>query len=201
MEDRFRDRLKREFEQRCAANSRYSLRAFAAFLGTDHSTLSQILRSQRPLALGRIRTWAKKLDLEPEVTSAYVAAEHLPDAQTAARDSQLRHWTAEASAIFMQPLHWKIFKLCAEKPSSASRGQVWGTKSVADQCEATVDEVNIAFQRLLRLGLLQTNAEGRWLVTTGNKVKSEREFQKLALTRVREKAAEYSVKLPATLRP
>src|SRR3954468_19740013 len=73
VEERFRNRLQREFDQRRQANERYSLRAFAAFLGTDHSTLSQILRSQRPLPLTRMRSWAKKLGLDSETTAAYVA--------------------------------------------------------------------------------------------------------------------------------
>lgn len=194
MEDRFRDRLKREFEQRRSVNSRYSLRAFATFLGTDHSTLSQIMRSKRPLPLSRIRSWAKKLGLEPEVAAAYVAAEHLPDSQTLARDNQVRHWTAEASAIFMQPLHWQVFQLCGKRSSKTD------SRKVAEQCGATVDQVNIVFQRLLRLELLRTDEDGRWLATLGSKVRSEREFQKVALTRVREKAAEYRVKLPTSLR-
>jgi len=87
VEDRFRDRLQREFDQRRQANARYSLRAFAAFLGTDHSSLSQILRSQRPLPLRRIRSFSRKLGLDAEVTAAYIASEHLPDAQSAARES------------------------------------------------------------------------------------------------------------------
>jgi hypothetical protein len=44
-------------------NARYSLPAFAAFLGTDHSTLQQILRGTRRAPAG------------------YIAKEHVPDAQ------------------------------------------------------------------------------------------------------------------------
>ncbi len=194
VEPRFRDRLQSEFEQRRKANARYSMRAFAAFLGTDHSTLSQILRSRRKLPLTRIRSWAKRLGIEPEVIAAYVAAEHLPDPLTAARESQLRHWTAEASAILMLPVHWHLFRLCGtRKFRSDSR---W----IAAETGATVDEVNMAFQRLLRIGLLQTTSDGHWVVTAEARVKSEREFQQLALRRIREKAAEFSVKLPVTLR-
>ncbi|HEY6305853.1 MAG TPA: hypothetical protein VI488_05250 [Candidatus Angelobacter sp.] len=43
----FRQRLEQEFKVRREKNARYSLRAFAAPLGTDHSTLSQILRAGR----------------------------------------------------------------------------------------------------------------------------------------------------------
>ncbi|MFL6758972.1 helix-turn-helix domain-containing protein [Sphingomonas sp.] len=41
--------LEREFERRRARNPCYSLRAFARDLGCDHSTLSQWIRSKRPL--------------------------------------------------------------------------------------------------------------------------------------------------------
>jgi hypothetical protein len=194
VEERFRARLQREFDERRQANARYSLRAFAAFLTTDHSTLSQILRSQRPIPLTNIRTWAKKLGIEPELTAAYVAAEHLPDPQSAARESQVRHWTAEASAVVMNPVHWRIFDLCR---THAVPGD---SRSISAQTGDSIDDVNIAFSRLLRLGLLRTTEKGRWTVTTGDSIKTEKQFHRLALIRVREKAAEFSVKLPATLR-
>jgi hypothetical protein len=194
VEERFRDRLQREFEQRRTANARYSLRAFAKFLGSDHSTLSQILRLQRPLPLGRIRSWAKKLGLSSEVTAAYVAAEHLPDAKTEARQKQVRHWTAEASAIILQPVHWEIFRLCRSRSFKAD------CRWIAEQSGSTVDEVNVAFARLLRLELVSTLPNGQWLAASGTKATSEREFQKIALTRVREKAAEDRVELSPALR-
>lgn len=43
----FRARLRQEFESRRRKNPRYSLRALAMFLNTDHSTLAQILRGAR----------------------------------------------------------------------------------------------------------------------------------------------------------
>src|SRR5260221_3622117 len=136
MRERFRDRLQREFEQRREKNQRYSLRAFAALLGADHSTLSQILRAQRPLPLGRLRSWSKKLGLDAEEAAAYVAAEHLPYGLTYARDNQVRHWTAEAMAVLMEPAHWKIFRLCGEPEFQPD------SRWVARRIGATVDEVN-----------------------------------------------------------
>jgi len=194
MEERFQARLQREFEDRRKANARYSLRAFATFLGTDHSTLSQILRSQRELPLASVRKWAKKLGIEPELVAAYVAAEHLPDPQSTARESQVRHWTAEAGAVVMNPVHWRIFHLCQ---TQTVRGD---SRTISAETGASIDDVNIAFSRLLRLGLLRTTDKGKWVVTTGDIVKTEKQFHRLALTRVREKAAEFSVKLPAMLR-
>jgi transcriptional regulator with XRE-family HTH domain len=193
MVDRFRDRLLREFDERRKVNARYSLRAFAGYLGADHSTLSQILRSQRPLPLNRIRSWAKKLGLDSEVAAAYVAAEHLPDPQSAARENQILQWTSEASAIITEPVHWHISRL------SRTSGFRSDSRWIAEQAGTTVDEVNLAFVRLLRLELLRTDAAGRWIANLRRDVRSEREFQRTALTRVRKKAAESNVMLPATL--
>jgi transcriptional regulator with XRE-family HTH domain len=112
MDVRFRARLRQEFESRRRKNPRYSLRTLAIFLNTDHSTLAQILRGVRRVPVSRIRAWARKLKIGAEETAAYIAAEHVPDAQTAQRLNQLRHWTAEAMALTSERAHWRILRLC-----------------------------------------------------------------------------------------
>ena len=102
----FRERLQREFENRKKKNPRYSLRALAAFLGADHSTLSQILRGERRVPVSRIRSWAGKLGIGSDEAAVYIAAEHAPDAPTAARQHHLRQWTAEAMSVVNEPVHW-----------------------------------------------------------------------------------------------
>jgi hypothetical protein len=57
----FRERLRTEFESRRKNNPRYSMRALALFLDTDHSTLAQILRGIPRAPAHHIRRWAKKL--------------------------------------------------------------------------------------------------------------------------------------------
>jgi transcriptional regulator with XRE-family HTH domain len=52
-----------EFLRRRNINRRYSLRAFARFLGTDHATLSQILRHRRRLTARSIRSLGRRLGL------------------------------------------------------------------------------------------------------------------------------------------
>ena len=59
----FREFLQRKLAQSCANNPQYSLRAFAKSLGTDHSTLSQILRGKRRLTAETIRALARQLKL------------------------------------------------------------------------------------------------------------------------------------------
>jgi len=185
----FRDRLERELEARREKNPRYSLRAFATFLGADHSTLSQILKGSRRVPAASIRCWARKLGMSREEAAVYVASEHVPDAATAARQAQLLHWTAEAPSIVTEPAHWEIVRLSRMKAFRAD------CRWIAQQIGAEVDEVNMAFSRLLRLGLLEVRSAGKWRDTTGLQAPTEQEFRRLALTRVREKAAEAHVQL------
>jgi hypothetical protein len=155
------------------------------FLGADHSTLGQILRGARRVPVAQIRRWAKKLAISPEETAAYMAAEHAPDARTVARQRQLQHWTAEAMAVTSEPAHWHILRLCR------APGFRQDCRWIARQIGATVDQVNVALSRLLRLGLLQVNAQGEWKDTSALARITEREFRKTALARVRKESKEW----------
>ena len=186
---RFRQRLEREFSSRREKNPRYSLRAFAAFLSTDHSTLSQILRGGRPVPVSRIRSWARKLDMPPEEAAVYVAAEHAPDPALAGRDEQIRHWTAEATQIVANRTHFDVLRL------ARTRGFRADSRWIAAKIGASVDDVNLAISRLLRLRLLEAGQAGKWIDTTSLADLTENEFRKLALARVREQAAEAHIVL------
>ena len=186
---RFRQRLEREFNSRREKNPRYSLRAFAAFLATDHSTLSQILRGNRPVPVSRIRSWARKLAMPPEEAAVYVAAEHAPDPALAGRDEQMRHWTAEATEIVGNRVHFDILRM------ARTRGFRADSRWIAAKIGASADDVNLAVSRLLRLRLLDAGVAGKWTDTTGLAALTESEFRKLALARVREQAAEAHIVL------
>jgi transcriptional regulator with XRE-family HTH domain len=192
MQERFRHRLQREFLEKRTSNTRYSLRAFALFLGSDHSTVSQILRAKRPVPAFRIRRWAKKLGMPAEEAAAYVAAEHLPEAAVVERQAQVRHWTAEAMAVAMDQTHWKLLRLM-RRPEFRH-----DCRWISKELDVTVDEVNVALTRLLRLGLLRTTASGKWIETSDPTTATEREFRILALTRIREHAAQFKLPLPST---
>jgi transcriptional regulator with XRE-family HTH domain len=188
MQSLFCERLGRELESRQKRNSRYSIRAFAAFLRTDHSTLSQILRGARRVPANRIAAWAKKLGMGEEEITVFVAAESAPHAAEHARHEQLRHWTAEAASIAREPIHFQILEL------SRARNFRADCRWIAEQLNVNVDEVNIAFSRLLRLRLLAANGRERWTDLTGIPQLTEREFIGIALARVRESAFEFGAK-------
>jgi hypothetical protein len=61
---------------------------------------------------------------------------------------------------------------------------------IAGHTGVPVDEVNIALQRLLRLGLLELTPDGSWRDCSGLGKATAREFRRVALARVRAKAAE-----------
>jgi transcriptional regulator with XRE-family HTH domain len=181
----FHERLRREFESRRSRNSRYSLRAFAAFLRADHSTLSQIFRGARRVPAGRIRVWAKLLGMGAEEIALYVAAESAPAAAVHQKHEQLRHWTAEAAGIMNSPLHLQIVRLSRRPDFRADCRWIAGNLAVE------VDAVNIALSRLLRLRLLAATSPNQWKDTTGIAELTESAFLSVALERVRECAGEF----------
>jgi hypothetical protein len=60
-----RAHLLRELDRRRARNPRYSLRAFARQLGTDHTALARLLHSHRRLTPARARSLGARLGLAP----------------------------------------------------------------------------------------------------------------------------------------
>src|SRR5580704_14910015 len=71
----FRHFLQGELVRRCARNRQYSLRAFAKFLGIDHSTLSQLLRGKRRLTERSVRRCGMRLGLDEESVLEFIRGE------------------------------------------------------------------------------------------------------------------------------
>ena len=72
----FREAVQNEFVVRRRRNPRYSLRAFARALDTDHSTLSQILRGRRRITRRIIRTLGPRLGLTASQIETHCATEN-----------------------------------------------------------------------------------------------------------------------------
>jgi transcriptional regulator with XRE-family HTH domain len=182
----FQERLGSEFESRRARNLCYSIRAFAAFLRTDHSTLSQILRGTRRVPSNRIRKWATTLRMGAEEIALYRAAESAPDAGTHLRNEQLRQWAEEARSIVNGPVHLEMIRLSRQQEFRAD------CRWIAARLGVDVDTVNIALSRLLRLRLLAATGPDQWKDSTGIQDLTESAFLGVALERVRRSAGENS---------
>jgi hypothetical protein len=87
-------------------------------------------------------------------------------------------------SITTEPVHWEMLRLVRQP--NCRNDLLW----IAGRLGVSVDAVNVAFSRMLRLGLIGTTPQGRWEDLTGLSRLTEREFRTLALARVREKAAE-----------
>jgi transcriptional regulator with XRE-family HTH domain len=187
MGSEFQARLLHELESRRKTNRRYSLRAFARFLGADHSTLSQVLRGKRPIPVSNMRQWGRKLALTNEEVAVYIAAEHVPSDETIGRQERLRHWSAEALAITADRVHWQVIQLSLVPEFQPD------TRWIATQLGVSVDRVNLALGRLLRLQLLDMRPAGKWKSPFAPL--DEAQFRKRALIKVRELAAEDGVNM------
>jgi transcriptional regulator with XRE-family HTH domain len=168
---RISNRLTNELGKRRQINPRYSLRAFATFLGTNHSTVSQVLRGKRRIPVPLLRQWSKRLGMTTEEAAAYVAIEHVPDPTTTRRQEQLRNWTAEALAILNDQTHWQIVRN-SQMPGLSSRlpldretiGCERGSGQLGPQSLATVALAqDREVERMENLGLSQLNFTAEFL--------------------------------------
>jgi uncharacterized protein (TIGR02147 family) len=142
--------------KRCARNPRYSLRAFAKSLGTDHSTLSQVLRGRRALGVRTIERVSARLGFSVEQCQAFIVAER--ERRRNPDDSQ-RHVRRLGRDITILLSDWRHFAIL-----ELTRLESFQTDSrwLARVLGCTVDEINIAVQRLIRFGLLEMTNTSRW---------------------------------------
>jgi transcriptional regulator with XRE-family HTH domain len=146
--------LQSELARRCSRNPMYSLRAFAQQLGVDASTLSQWLRNRRPLTARAIETIGRQLGLSEEGIRAYT-------------DRAAREAPADGRAVFeLSPdlgdllgdwSHFAILELLHLEQFQPD------TRWIARMLDLTPDEVNVALQQLIRLGLLEMRSATEWV--------------------------------------
>ncbi len=143
----FRLYLQQVFTTRSKNNPRYSLRAFAKSLGVNHAPLSQILHGKRPLTPKTQIRLASALGLGPEEVKKFRATS-LSSNPYASLDFQemsvdvfnlISEWYYDA---ILELAHLKSFKM--------------NPKWIAKALGITINEVNIAVERLKRLGYPNT---------------------------------------------
>ena len=158
----FRLFLQSELARRCARNPQYSLRAFALHLDVDHSTLSQWLRGRRPITARSIETLGSKLGLSPPAIQQYVERSGREDRPS--RDAFLL--TGETVSLLADWYHFAILELTRLDEFRCD------SRWIARVLDISVDEVNLAIQRMIRLDLLDMESADRWVDRSGDAVVS-----------------------------
>lgn len=131
--------LQKELTERCAKNERYSLRSFARQVGVPVSSLSSIMSGKRTISskmkmhLASVMGWSLN-DLSPEADSA---------------DTNYYSIGLDSFQIISEWYHFAILELL--KVKNYKQDPKWIAKALG----ITVNEVNIAFERLVRVGILE----------------------------------------------
>jgi uncharacterized protein (TIGR02147 family) len=157
----FREFLQRKLAQKCANNPQYSLRAFAQSLGTDHSTLSQILRGKRRLTTETICALARRLKLSDKDVETFVVYEQRLHGD-GGWERHIRQLRDEAMEIISQWHHFAILELIRLECFRPD------CRWIAQVLDISVDDVNTALTRLLHLDLLLMVDQDTWLDLSEN---------------------------------
>ena len=162
----FRHHLQRELERRKELDRGYSLRKFAASLGEDPSALSRILSGKSPAGPRVIRKLGGALLLGPDEINDFLRLEK--SKRTRESIGQLTSRPRSAMAADFQPIqadqfrvisdwqHFAILELMQLK--SFKPEKLWIAKTLG----ISLAEVSLAIERLIRVGLLDVDQDGRW---------------------------------------
>ena len=148
----FRFLLQQEFLRRCKKNERYSLRSFAKSLGIEASPLSAMLRGRRPVTSKMVVRLGTALGMSLEEVYEIQSRVATPEQRIA----------LDEYAVISDWYHYAILELIRVRSFKPDLGYVARALSI------TKTEANIAVERLQRIGLLRTSADGAWIDASQN---------------------------------
>lgn len=163
-EKNYLDILKRQLEERCTANPRYSLRALARDLKMSSGRLSSILNSKLGLSEASAKDIAKKLGFSKEETDYFcnlvvlsdgrskikrtIAASQIAHLQES-RSSEMINFQLESFRIISDWYHFAIMELTTLKDFK------YDVNWIAKRLGISKYETENAIGRLKKLGLLE----------------------------------------------
>jgi transcriptional regulator with XRE-family HTH domain len=177
----FRQYLQSELARRCAKNAKYSLRAFAMTLRIDHSTLSQILRGKRAVTRRTVQSLAPRLKLDESAVAGYLEDLRRPPAVTIGAVRAVEELAQDMARAISEWHHHAILELIRLEDFRPD------SRWIARVLDLSVDEVNMALQRLLRLGMLEMTSSTHWIDRSGESTGGSRAFALEALSRMCER--------------
>ncbi|WP_413581211.1 TIGR02147 family protein [Bdellovibrio sp. HCB288] len=196
----FRFVLQESLAERCARNPNYSLRSFAKMLDVSPSALSAIINGKRPLTHKMKERLGLKLGLEISDLQKLKSKPHGNSKKRNDSSQDIFHpIAADTFSIISEPHHYALMELMKTENFH------WNTKWIAKRLQVTVSEINMAIERLLRVGLLDRNEDGDLFDTTqgfssdireGLSTIAQRRFQERSL----EKAIQAVQTVPAEIR-
>src|SRR5262249_35697123 len=138
-------------------------------LGIDHSTLSQMLRGKRSFSVQNIRKFGVRLGLpEADIERWILSEQHEQDKKPV--DEQIKQLTDDVAMLMNDVNLYAILELTRLKsfqPDSRWIARVLGI---------TTDEVNIALQCLIRLGMLEMQSTTKWIDHLGNAMATMQDY-------------------------
>jgi uncharacterized protein (TIGR02147 family) len=170
MQQGYRDQLQRELDRRKRTNPAFSLRSFARTLDVSPSFLSHVINGHKNLSLLTALKIAQKLRYSPSEADSFVDLVKLEMQQVVARDLPVKSnegltLQLEAFQVISDWHHYAIRELTATLDFKAD------PKWIAKRLGITVLEAKEAVERLLLLGLIEKEADGR-LVSTNLFIKT-----------------------------
>jgi uncharacterized protein (TIGR02147 family) len=154
----FRSRLRQELVDRCKKNPRYSLRTFAAQLGLDASTLSKVLNGKRPIGKKTMLSLGSKIGLSAAELTQSLQMRELAKNGGATVDPgfEFQALAMDQFTVISEWYHFAILELMQVEGFRTDRK--WIAKALGLN-QLTVD---LALERLARVGMLEVLPNGKW---------------------------------------
>jgi uncharacterized protein (TIGR02147 family) len=178
--------LQDELVRRCETNPRYSLRNFAKHLEMNPSLLSKILRGQVGVSSKRFDKICERMTLgtveraqlatAEDRRRAFKKQEHL-FRELQNTSMQMRDM-ADQFQVIADWYHYAILELVAI--DSFQSDERWIAKKIG----VSYPEVLEARERLVRLGMLSIDENGKWKDTSGNVTNSSGQYTTVALRKL-----------------
>lgn len=184
----FRHFLQDELSARCARNSNYSLRSFAKSLSISPSALSAMIKGKRPITNKMKEKLGLKLGLSLEKIQNLLAQPHgnTKNGTETVESDLFQQITIDTFSVISELHHYALLELMKTTDFK------WDSKWIAHRLGKTVSEINIAVERLERIGLLDKDDAGNLIDSTtgfstdireGLSTQAQRRFQEKSLER------------------
>ncbi|MGE3975360.1 MAG: DUF4423 domain-containing protein [Bdellovibrionales bacterium] len=184
----FRTYLQQELVRRCQSNPNYSLRAFARSAGVNPAILSMILRKKRKVTSDAVRKIGAGLGLSQRQIESF--ASHISEEAVSsnAKTKQMNQLSLDTFYLITEWYHDAIMEL--------SRIEGFGGTPlfISRALGISVNEAQLAIERLERIGMIEVNADNTWNDVGEYTSIQHDDFTDVALRRFQEKVLELSSK-------